>query len=243
MSRHRVNLNERPAPLDHFRDMISDVESGELEEYYPATAAGEMEEDRRDAYRGRKVVWLGEAGRMVKAPADRVQPLDQNIFSARKLRTVANAVRFAQEPLVFEATYAQAMLVDPSDVAESIQSAPRAELDNDIRKPLTTGSPELDEYLAFPEEVLAEAGKPRSRARAAEEKRLKAELAQAVRDRDGDLGKLLYSVRDGNHRVFGALLGGEPYVWLMLDQNTLQDLRRPSEGSEAWAEELRKAVV
>lgn len=42
---------------------------------------------------------------------------------------------------------------------------------------------------------------------------------------EGDLGKLLFHVRDGNHRTFGALIGGERRVWANLDSNQLEDVR------------------
>jgi hypothetical protein len=37
-----------------------------------------------------------------------------------------------------------------------------------------------------------------------------------------DIGKLLYTIRDGNHRTFGALIGGETRVWINLYDNTFQ---------------------
>jgi len=46
-------------------------------------------------------------------------------------------------------------------------------------------------------------------------------------DRDldeSDIGKLFYTMRDGNHRTFGALIGGETKVWMNLDANQLQDV-------------------
>ena len=30
---------------------------------------------------------------------------------------------------------------------------------------------------------------------------------------DGDVGELIYQVRDGNHRAFVAKYIGEPYIW------------------------------
>lgn len=39
-----------------------------------------------------------------------------------------------------------------------------------------------------------------------------------------DVGKLLYTIRDGNHRVFGALAGGETKVWIHLMKNDLRDV-------------------
>lgn len=41
-----------------------------------------------------------------------------------------------------------------------------------------------------------------------------------------DLGKLLFQVRDGNHRVFGSLLGGETDVWMNLTSAKAQDMRQ-----------------
>lgn len=39
-----------------------------------------------------------------------------------------------------------------------------------------------------------------------------------------DIGKLYYQIRDGNHRVFGSLIGGETDVWVHLYDNTLQEV-------------------
>lgn len=39
-----------------------------------------------------------------------------------------------------------------------------------------------------------------------------------------DIGKLRFQIRDGNHRVFGALLGGETKVWIHLTPNLLQEV-------------------
>ena len=37
----------------------------------------------------------------------------------------------------------------------------------------------------------------------------------------GDIGKVLFSVKNGNHRAFGALATGEPYFWGILDDPIL----------------------
>ena len=39
-----------------------------------------------------------------------------------------------------------------------------------------------------------------------------------------DVGKLLYTIRDGNHRTFGALIGGEQRVWISLMKDQLADV-------------------
>ncbi len=40
-----------------------------------------------------------------------------------------------------------------------------------------------------------------------------------------DVGKLLFTVRNGNHRIFGALIGGERRVWMGLTPNMMQEIR------------------
>ena len=43
---------------------------------------------------------------------------------------------------------------------------------------------------------------------------------------EDDIGKLLYRVRDGHHRIFGALLGGETRVWMQLYANQFEDVKK-----------------
>jgi hypothetical protein len=50
-------------------------------------------------------------------------------------------------------------------------------------------------------------------------------LDEAKSDRSGDFGKLRFQFRDGNHRVFGSFLGGEDYVWVIVMDNKLQNIR------------------
>lgn len=51
---------------------------------------------------------------------------------------------------------------------------------------------------------------------------------------EGDIGKLLFTVRDGNHRVFGALIAGERHVWMHLSDNDVQDVREWRRDREAY---------
>ena len=51
---------------------------------------------------------------------------------------------------------------------------------------------------------------------------------------DDDIGKLLFTVRDGNHRVFGALIAGERHVWMHLSDNDVQDVREWRRDREAY---------
>lgn len=49
---------------------------------------------------------------------------------------------------------------------------------------------------------------------------------EAVQSNSGDLGKISVQIRDGNHRAFGAFAAGEPYVWVMLSDNQMQDINQ-----------------
>ena len=51
---------------------------------------------------------------------------------------------------------------------------------------------------------------------------------------DDDIGKLLFTVRDGNHRVFGALIAGERHVWMHLSDNDVQDVSEWRRNREAY---------
>ena len=42
---------------------------------------------------------------------------------------------------------------------------------------------------------------------------------------DGDIGELIYQVRDGNHRAFVAKYIGEPYIWCFVEENQLNDIK------------------
>lgn len=47
---------------------------------------------------------------------------------------------------------------------------------------------------------------------------LEEQLYEAVQDGDGDLGEVIVQLRDGNHRSFGAILSGEEYVYVMIEE-------------------------
>lgn len=49
-------------------------------------------------------------------------------------------------------------------------------------------------------------------------------IENAVFDED-DEGEVFFQVRDGNHRLFGMLLSGEPYVWAMITSNDYQEYK------------------
>lgn len=46
------------------------------------------------------------------------------------------------------------------------------------------------------------------------------ELQKAVDKNKGDLGKQWYRLRDGNHRAFGSIAAGEPYIYVTVAKNS-----------------------
>lgn len=191
---------------------VADEGSGSFEEHYPESARGELDLERGDPYYGRNVIWLGTEGRMVRVDPDYAQHISGNNFYPDKLAAIAEGIRAARDRVVLFAPYGTVSRIGPIDVKESILYRSDDE-DEGIDRAYTTGDEELDRWLVAPEEF----------------KRRKTEmtrrLAAAVRSGSGDLGKLAFTIRDGNHRAFGALIAGEPYVWMILEDNEWQDAR------------------
>jgi hypothetical protein len=48
-------------------------------------------------------------------------------------------------------------------------------------------------------------------------------LNDAIENGDGDLGEYWVDLRDGNHRAFGAIAAGEPYVWVRAIKDRTED--------------------
>jgi hypothetical protein len=172
-----------------------------FEDFYQASARGAIEYGPDEAYYGRDVIWLGWPGRMLRVTEDYARNIEGNIFDPCKLAAVRDGILHAPDRVVFYAPYGTATLIEPDDVVESIKYAQYEGLD----RPYTTGDEDLDEVLVE--------GRTLTRA-------MKRRLAQAVRRNQGDLGKLSFTIRDGNHRAFGAFLAGEPYIYMILDDNS-----------------------
>lgn len=197
----------------------------EFREHYPKSFSGQMEEDvesspidRQNVRRGRNVAWVGEAGRMVRVDPEYMQHISGNIFYPEKLASVAAAVELHPDTLYLTAPYGQMAQIDVHRVKESQEYWE----DEGLDEPLSTGDDELDEYIVDPEEYLDDHADDDERQELREE--MEERLQEAIDSGDGDLGSWIFTVRDGNHRAFGALAGGEPYVWAILMDSDYQDL-------------------
>lgn len=163
---------------------------------------------------GNAVKWFVEPGQAVWIESKYLRPISGNLFDADKLGAVANEVirrRKNRSFVSFYASYGQIHRITPENIAESL-----AYKDYDSGTPWTTGLPALDDWLLRREnkETTAE-----------EDREMEPVLDDAVATGSGDLGKWTATVRDGNHRTFGAVLGREEKVAVRFYDNDVQDMR------------------
>ena len=224
----RRAILRNPGQLEALR-ALAEEGAGSFRKFYGASARGELPTESYELYHGRRVRWIGYQGEMLKVKADYVRHIEGNIFSPDKLAAVVEGVDQGDsngEKVAFYPAYGQATVIGLDDVRESIQYA----ADEGLDRPYTTGDDELDAYLVDPKQAMDDAGTTK----AAFEKRLKA----VVSKRTGDLGELAVTVRDGNHRAFGALLAGEPYIYVRLYDNDMQDIR-DARKTKKWTKHLK----
>jgi hypothetical protein len=216
-----------PWLLSIFGALLSDAmrTRSELEEFYPDTAGGTMKRSGEWLQlHGSSVVWFAEPGEAVWIEAGYLRPTWGNIFDSDKLGSVAKAVRGATEPLLFMAPWGNVSRIDRDDIAESIEYA-----EWNAGTPWTTGDDDVDLYLKDPEQWLEDnAWDDESRAELQAEK--EAELVEAEAEGAGDFGHWTATLRNGNHRAFGSVIGGEQFVVVRVDDGDVahvqEDLRR-----------------
>lgn len=204
--------------IDDFR--YTSRGSGKLKDYYPESADGSYEE-KFSLYRGRNVIWDGEEGKMIKINPEYVIPTFGNVWDSDKLSAVVRGVQQSEDYTTFEAAYGDVDKIDLQTVKESIEY-------EEEQYRLTTGDEELDRYLVDPEEVLEEyADREEEPEEYLEAKNdLDERLKEAENNNEGDLGEWQFTLRDGNHRIFGAILAGEPYIYGMITTNKLRDAQK-----------------
>lgn len=207
-----------------------DYDSGLLEqvreeEWFPK----EDEVDEDSLYQGKNVSWVGTPGRMMKLDWDQLQATQGNPFDVDKLATYAELIRDGQygDKALMDAPPAMVTSIGLDDVVESREADQRQELfdSHGMTRPFTTGDDELDEFLTDPRTFLEEYADDEDDA-ATIQADMTERAEEAVADGDGDLGKLVGYLRDGNHRAFAAQLAGEPDVWVQVRFHSPEDLHR-----------------
>lgn len=196
-----------------------------LEDFYPKSARRELEPHLGwISVRDRGVSWFVEPGSAVWIESRYLRPMPGNIFDEHKLGAVAKAVREARRtgnPVPMYAGYGQVHRLTADWIAESL-----AYRDDNAGDPFTTGDRDLDDWLV--RYYQSGHGDRRTGGDLEEDSEMKERLAEAEARGQGDLRKWTATVRDGNHRTFGAVLGGEERVAVRLYDNDEQDLREYS---------------
>lgn len=173
------------------------------------------DEEEGDVYRARRVRWLGQEGRMIRLDWDQVYAMQLNEFDASKVAAFAEMIRLGYEPVI-RAPAASLTWVDSDDVAQTQQAWTRNELWADgMTRPYTTGDDDLDEFLRDPDEFVRFWADDED-----DETAIRAEMTSRVEEAEeqqqGDLGKIVAQIRNGNHRTFGAQTADEPYLWAVV---------------------------
>lgn len=207
-------------------DMDFDISyTDDYESYYEDIVPSKMD----DLFYGRNVIWIGEKGRVLKLSRDQVYPISGNIFNDEKISAVVSKIQNADERVYFYCPYGSAKIIDFSDIIESIN------YEDEDYGTLTTGNEELDNYIRegyidskgnvnkniikinlYDEDSIDEFNETYNE--------IQDMIKYATEYEDGDIGRLIFQIRDGNHRAFGAFASGEPYVYAMISNSQLQDM-------------------
>ena len=199
------------------------------EDFYPDLDSDEIERETEsdNLYHGRNVVWIGDSGKMVRADAHYVYPIQGNIFYDEKISQLADKINASPEKVILYAPYGEMSRVDLTAVEESI------EYQEDYgHAPLTTGDEDLDEYLKDKEEYLKNNVEYDDEYEVITESydKLKGELESQLKEAEesggGDLGEFIFQIRDGNHRAFAAIEAGEKHIWIMISKNQMQNIEQ-----------------
>ena len=172
-----------------------------------------------DPYHARNIVWMGESGRMVKVTPKNSEPIWGNIFHEDKIRETAQAIKYSEDTVKFNAPLAHISILDIQDVKENIEAAKDGDLMfdpviDDVHR-YSTGDDELDRYIVDPEEFLeVEAYDDEHKQELHAE--MESMIKQATAEQWGDIGNLHIQIRDGNHRRAAAFMAGEPFVWAIV---------------------------
>ncbi len=189
------------------------------------------------AMQAHNVTWWVEPGEAVWIKAKYLRPIAGNLFYTDKLQAVSGALR-SGDKLEFISPFGQIQRIDRSMIEESQQYA-----DDDDGPPWSTGDEELDLYLRDPDTYLDDRSHdPEERAELQAE--IEEGVGQAELDGDGDFGQWMATVRDGNHRAFGSVLGGEEFVAIRIYDNDVGDIQESvRSGYTGWLGDENRALL
>lgn len=176
--------------------------------------------DPEQRYSGDRVDWVGVPGRMMRFEWDQVQATQLNPFDPAKVASFAKMMR--DGGVTAEAPDGMLTVVDLEDVKESQRSEDTVG-EYGMTRPFTTGDDDLDEYLKDPEEFLMYYAADED-----DEMVIRADMTvraeEAIDKGEGDLGKIVVFLRDGNHRAMAAQIAGESSLWVKVRWHSPDEL-------------------
>lgn len=206
-----------------FEPTIYSEDSG-YDDFYPEIEQDkiEYEESLDNIYCEQKVCWIGDKGKMMKVGANYIYAIQDNQFYSDKLKHLTDRILSSGKVYLY-APYGIMSIVDIELVKESLEY----EGHGYEHRPLTTGDSELDNFIINKDDYDEE-----------ESKEMEELLSEAIKNNDGDLGKQIVQIRDGNHRAFAAIAAGEEYVWVKMYDNQFQDIKEGRPWAARYSEYL-----
>lgn len=177
-----------------------------------------------------KVCWYGHTDRMIRVDVDYVYPIIGNQFYPDLVKRIEDKIRSSSylNPARLYCGYCNVKKIKLIDIKESLEYYEYGE--DEFQKPLTTGDEELDKYVKDKEEYLENWQSQYDKEEA------ESLLEKAIANNEGDLGKYIYQIRNGNHRVFAAKNAGEKYIWINLSISDYENLKGDSPVYEDYTE-------
>jgi len=199
------------------------------EDFYPDLDKSKIEYEKKfdNIYHGRNVKWIGTSGRMVRADAHYVYPIQGNIFYDEKISQLTDKIISSPEKIILYAPYGEMSRVDAASIKESIEYQ-----DDYGHAPLTTGDEELDLYLKNKDEYIENSWEAEDVGEENFRAQMEKEIKEAEETGEGDFGEFIFQIRDGNHRAFAAINAGEEYIWIRISNNQMQDIESDVKGYE-----------
>jgi hypothetical protein len=231
-----------------------------VEDYFNAKLPNNIKKLSK-RYVGRGVTWYGDPNQMIVIHKDYVDGMWGNIYDTDKFDYVVDMIKYSEENVEFECSYAMGSTITLTDIIEE-QNAyqnDRFEIDYEGKKePASIGDDELDKYIGKDDYIELEYnpyddvneffvkyrftlingvkteddliheftrlfdGDEDAHYIFEEFIRIETEIKESIDNGYGDMGEFRIQLRDGHHRVMGAIEAGEQYICVNLDKDDVK---------------------
>lgn len=225
---------------EHFKSTIMTGYDVCFENFTPTLS--KIDKAKTAVYRGKRVTWYGTPGKMIAIRKDHVDGRYGNIYDDEKMNSLVLMIKKSEKPVELSCSYGFVEHMSLTRFIEELESFARGRFNDEYdgkSRPATTGDSRLDQYLGS--EYLDDIDdidsdmKPFIKLKTKlalgqitvdeiKEKvefdwdalddyiALEASLKDAIETNIGDIGSIRVQLRDGHHRVFGAIQAGEEFV-------------------------------